>query len=180
MSRERLQGRSQQGLGYRNRAGAGDGAAAQPSVVLPHCTGPRVPPALGPLELSMTSHLLAFLHVVPFVWNAFPSHLHDFLCLQGQQVPPPPGSFPRLHAMCRFASHIQVTHIYELSTAGRTCAPMYVSAPTPRGRPVPCSCRVNPHKAQGVVFPRGLYRGHLEEGLDRKPDASSLVASGGV
>lgn len=45
---------------------------------------PHMYPHLGLLELSTASHLLAFPYVVPFAWNTFPSHPHDYSCLQTQ------------------------------------------------------------------------------------------------
>lgn len=104
-------GEVRRALGCRNRAGPGDGTAASPSLV-PATAQASMDPHLGLPELATASHLLAFLHVVPFAWNAFPSHLHEYLTLaDSAEAPAPPGSLPCpsqviIHITQPFRGHI--------------------------------------------------------------------------
>lgn len=119
-------------------------------------------PHWGLLELSTVSHLLAFPHVVPFAWNTFPSHLHDYSCLQTQlralllrEASPAP--IPCADLRHTFRGHIFMSYLLQ---AEHWSPGMSVPSLLKSSCPSILPCHL--HKAEGMVFTHDLYGGHLE------------------
>ena len=152
------------------------GAAGSPFLTTPHTAQAHMYLHLGLPELSTASHLLDFPHVLPFAWNAFPSHPHA----DSAEVPPPPGSLPSPYLMLIHITQPFREHIYELSTASQAFVPQFVNTPTGQhssgstcASTLPCCCT----KLKAWCSPVTFTEGTLSGGAGRKTYASRLVAS---